>query len=185
MNRARRLDQAFDLVEQVSGRYKFKPNVHVYTNLIQACVSNRSVGRAMRVLEQMVSEKVWPESRTYSILIRASLQQGAFDQAAGLLRGALGLAGALPILAVTYPVSIDDALVNETLRGLAPRREEAIQLLGDIRQHKPRVKIDVDTTRRVMSGQDECRPHPSGRRSGAEQRPRLGGRLEGPFRSTK
>merc|ERR1719252_554391 len=36
MNRARRLDQAFGLVEEISKKYKFSPNVHVYTNLLQA-----------------------------------------------------------------------------------------------------------------------------------------------------
>merc|ERR1719450_2050973 len=37
MNRAKRLDRAFGLVEEITKRYHFKPNMHVYTNLIQAC----------------------------------------------------------------------------------------------------------------------------------------------------
>merc|ERR1719169_138087 len=39
MNRSRRLEQAFSLVEEITKKYSFRPNVHVYTNLIQACVS--------------------------------------------------------------------------------------------------------------------------------------------------
>merc|ERR1719174_973161 len=31
MNRARKLDQAFSLVRELSQKYNFKPNVHVYT----------------------------------------------------------------------------------------------------------------------------------------------------------
>merc|ERR1719482_812621 len=47
MNRARRLDQAFSLVEQITTKYNFWPNVHVYTNLIQACISNQQFNRGM------------------------------------------------------------------------------------------------------------------------------------------
>merc|ERR1719326_2054534 len=75
MNRARRLNQAFSLVEDITKKYNFKPNVHVYTNLAQACVANRSLGRAMRILEKMVAERVRPENRTYTILIRAHISQ--------------------------------------------------------------------------------------------------------------
>merc|ERR1719199_1663089 len=34
VNRARRLDQAFALVTDVTKKYNFQPNVHVYTNLV-------------------------------------------------------------------------------------------------------------------------------------------------------
>jgi len=98
MNRARRLEQAFSLVEQITVKYNFKPNVHVYTNLVQACVSNQQFPRGMGVLEQMIQERVAPDSRTYSILLRANMQKGLYDQAAGLLKGALGLPDALPFL---------------------------------------------------------------------------------------
>merc|ERR1719161_1051729 len=43
MSRARKLDQAFSLVERITKQYNFRPNVHVYTNLIQACVSNQQL----------------------------------------------------------------------------------------------------------------------------------------------
>merc|ERR1719158_1586605 len=68
MNRARRLNQAFSLVEDITKKYNFRPNVHVYTNLVQACVSNQQLSRGVSVLEQMVKERIVPESRTYAIL---------------------------------------------------------------------------------------------------------------------
>merc|ERR1719352_1099805 len=37
LSRARRLDQAFSIVDDITKKYKFKANVHVYTNLVQAC----------------------------------------------------------------------------------------------------------------------------------------------------
>merc|ERR1719443_1636163 len=81
MNRARRLDQAFSLVEEITTKYNFKPNVHVYTNLVQACISGQQLPRALGVLEQMIKERIVPESRTYAILSRASISRGMFEQA--------------------------------------------------------------------------------------------------------
>merc|ERR1719375_1203893 len=80
MSRARRLDQAFSLVEDLSAQYKLRPNVHVYTGLIQACIFNQALQRGVSVLEQMVSERVAPEGRTYAILLRACMSRGLFEQ---------------------------------------------------------------------------------------------------------
>merc|ERR1719390_2823 len=86
MNRARKLDGAFSIVRDITTKYNFKANVHVHTNLVQACVSNRQLPRAFGVLETMVKERIQPESRTYAIMIRASISHRHYDQAAGLLR---------------------------------------------------------------------------------------------------
>merc|ERR1719355_105615 len=70
MNRARRLDRAFSLVDEITKKYNFWPNVHVYTNLVQACASNQQLPRGVCTLEKMIQDGVVPESRTYSILVR-------------------------------------------------------------------------------------------------------------------
>jgi len=94
---------------------------------------------------------------TYAILIRACISQGQFDQAVGLLRGALGLSGGSPSLSLSPSLavchSLDYVLVNEILVSLAEYRqaqEAAVSLLSDIKQQKPRVRIDSSTQRRVM-----------------------------------
>merc|ERR1719473_1887957 len=123
MNRARRVDQAFALVEDITKKYNFQPNIHVYTNLVQACASNQQLARGLSVLEQMIQEKIVPDSRTYSILVRTSISKGLFDQAVGLLKGALGLPDALPFLQQRTAIcpNLDHALVNETLSSLSER----------------------------------------------------------------
>merc|ERR1719502_800628 len=156
MNRARKLEQAFSLVETITKKYHFKPNVHVYTNLVQACASNQQLNRGMGILEQMIKERVVPDNRTYAILVRASMSKGLFEQAAGLLRGAMGLQEALPFLqsSVAVCTNLDYALVNEALCGLADRgraQDLAVPLLSSIKQHAPRVRIDAATQRRIMS----------------------------------
>merc|ERR1719446_1255248 len=60
LNRARRLDRAFSIVAEISKKYRFHPNVHVYTNLIQGCASNQKLARGMSVLEQMIQERIVP-----------------------------------------------------------------------------------------------------------------------------
>merc|ERR1719183_2006092 len=121
MNRSRRVEEAFNIVKDISQKYGVRPNAHVYTNLIQACVSNRRHARALSVVETMVKENVPLDSRTYGVLIRASIFQNQYQQAAGLLRAALGMPGALDILAdsrYATCTSIDSNLVNETLHKL-------------------------------------------------------------------
>merc|ERR1719310_1395643 len=62
MNRARRLDRAFSIVDEITKKYNFRPNVHVYTNLVQACCSNQQQPRGMNILEQMIKERIVPDS---------------------------------------------------------------------------------------------------------------------------
>jgi len=155
MSRARKLDKAFSLVEEITKKYHFRPNVHVYTNLIQACCSSQQLSRGMKILEQMLQERVAPETRTYSILVRSNMTKGYYDQAVGILRGALGLPDALPFLQKQIAVcwNLDSNLVNETLIGLADRgraKDLAMPLLNSIRQNNPKVRIDRAVQQRVL-----------------------------------
>jgi len=159
MSRARKLDSAFSLVAELSKKFRFKLNVHVYTNLIQACVSNRQLARGLQTFEEMLLERVQPESRTYAVLIRPSLQQGHLEQAAALARAALGIQqSTLPFLAKAQSIAachnLDFALLSETLQGLMEHnqtKELAVPLMADIRQFAPRVKIDTAVQRRLLS----------------------------------
>jgi len=121
MSRARKLEGAFTIMEEISSKYKIRPNVHVYTNLILACASNRSLQRGMQTLEQMARDGVHPDSRTYTILVRSCIQGGRLDDAAGLLRAALGLPEPIAILSSLHATSVhlDSNFVNEILWDLA------------------------------------------------------------------
>ena len=103
----------------------------------------------MTVLETMVKERVYPDCRTYGVLIRASLYQESYQQADALLRSALGLPGA-SVQSACY--TIDPSLVNETLTSLVEwgcAKSLAAPLLADIKKHKVKVNIDEGTQRRV------------------------------------
>merc|ERR1719231_1207308 len=156
MSRARKLDGAFAIVEDISRKYQIRPNVHVYANLILSCICNRSLKRGMQTLEKMANEGVQPDSRTYSMLIRACIQGGLHEEAAGLLRAALGLPEPIPTLATLRATSVhlDSSFINESVRGLAEgRRGRALaeSLLSDLRKHNPRIRIDAGTQSHVTS----------------------------------
>merc|ERR1719284_2076642 len=156
MSRARKLDGAFAIVEDISRKYQIRPNVHVYANLILSCICNRSLKRGMQTLEKMASEGVQPDSRTYSTLIRACIQGGLPEEAAGLLRAALGLPDPIPILSMlrARSVHLDSSFINESISSLADSgrgRMLADKLLSDLRQHNSRIRIDANTQSRVTS----------------------------------
>merc|ERR1719213_589120 len=113
-------------MEEISSKYKIRPNVHVYTNLILACASNRS------------------------------LQGGRLDDAAGLLRAALGLPEPIAILSSLHATSVhlDSNFVNEIIWDLAGHgrgQDLAALLISDIQKHNPRIRIHADTYGRVAS----------------------------------
>jgi pentatricopeptide repeat protein len=156
MNRARKLDQAFAHVENITKKYNFRANVHVLTNLIQACCSNQQLTRGMKVFEQMIQDRTVPDSRTYAVLIRGSLTKGLCEQACGLLRGALGLPDALPFLqkSTAFCPNLDHGVVNETLVGLAERgraEDLAAKLLSEIKKSNPRVWIERTTQQKIVN----------------------------------
>jgi len=157
MSRSRNLDGAFAIVEDIAKKHRIRPNVHVYTNLIQACISKRALDRAMQTLERMATERVQLDGRTYTLLVRGCLQGGRPEDAAGLLRAALRLPRPIPILAGLPPanVSLDAAFVNEAVVGLAQcgRQEDlAAPLLTEVRKHHPRIRIEPSTQRCVVEG---------------------------------
>jgi len=149
-NRSRRPEKAFELCDRLSRRYRLRPNVHVYNNLVHACTGNRDTQRAIRVFEQMLREKVHPDVRTYTLLLRGSLNAGEVQHVEGLLRAALGLQGAQPQLvafggaALQLRGGLPRELLSEVLQGLAgPCGEQrlAVQLLREMRA-QPGIKLD-------------------------------------------
>mmetsp|Transcript_132911 Transcript_132911/g.284083 ORF Transcript_132911/g.284083 Transcript_132911/m.284083 type:complete len:246 (-) Transcript_132911:118-855(-) len=121
----KRYDQAHDLCQEISLKYNFKYNMHVYNNLVQACTWARDLPRAFEVFAKMLSEKVRPDVRTYTLLLRGSLQAGCGQDAAGLLRAALGMRGAHSRIAhfqaslLQLHGGLPGELITEVLAGIA------------------------------------------------------------------
>merc|ERR1740138_982383 len=106
LGRVRRLNQAFALVEDLSAKHKFKPNVQVYTCLMQACIQNRKLDRALALHDQMVLANCPPDEKLYTGLARGCLQLHAPQKAVDVVRTAYQLPGA------TLAVSTKKGLVQ-------------------------------------------------------------------------
>merc|ERR1719262_719380 len=96
--RGKRPEMAFVYCQEISQKYRFSLNVHVYNNLIVASTGQGNMPGALDTLEQMLRERVRPDARTYMILLNGGIQAGCAQDTAGLLRAAVGLPALHPRL---------------------------------------------------------------------------------------
>merc|ERR1712151_438993 len=68
-SRCKQPEKAFQLSEDISQKYSFKLNVHVYNNLVQTCMYNSTIQKSLEVFSKMVREAVKPDVRTYKLLL--------------------------------------------------------------------------------------------------------------------
>lgn len=156
-NRGKKLEKAFEICDELSAKYNFRLNVHVFANLIQACISHRDLPRAMGVLERMVQERTRPDVRSYSMLLRAFIEARQGSNAVGLLRAATGVTGQHPwskphSQLAQFPASalkpqggLPGELVSEIVLGIMDVCHEerlASTFLHDIRTQMPSLKLD-------------------------------------------
>jgi pentatricopeptide repeat protein len=134
-SRAKLLDKAFEMCEELSQKHKIRLNVHVYSNLVQACATNNAIPRALEVLEEMVRQRVSPDARTYTLLIKACIAAGKIKDCSGLVRAALGLENAHPILAKSANFArlqngLPCDLLVEILEGISGRCDDSVAALA-------------------------------------------------------
>jgi len=158
-NRSKRPEKAFELCDELCKKYHFRPNVHVYNNLVHVCTSHLTTRRALAVFEEMLSEKVRPDTRTYTLLIKGCLSAKDAQDVAGLLRGAVGLRGVHPSIArfekglVQPRGGLPSEFIAETLEGLASQcgaLQLAMQLLSDL-SCVPGIRLDSKLHMRLTS----------------------------------
>merc|ERR1719401_2598601 len=75
LGHARRLSQAFKMVEDLSKQNNFRPNVQVYTCLVQACILNRKLERALNLHDTMVADVGSAiDDKFYAVLTKGCIQ---------------------------------------------------------------------------------------------------------------
>jgi pentatricopeptide repeat protein len=117
-SRSRKTSKAFELVRDLSKEFNLRLNIHVYNNLIQAAIAANDFRRALEVFEQLLSEKVKPDPRTYTLLLKATVSTKQVTDAIQLLRSACGLRGG--------------HLCTSRATGLAQLRGGAASLASDV-----------------------------------------------------
>jgi len=90
--KAKQLDKAIDVSQLVEATFGVKPNLYVYTCLIQACVRNKHVRKSWEVFVTMLLAGVMPDAITYGTTIQGCIYHNKFHEAMALLRHAYGVA---------------------------------------------------------------------------------------------
>jgi pentatricopeptide repeat protein len=146
LGRARRLNQAFQTVEDMCKRFDLQANIHVYTCLIYACFQNRQLARALKLHDSMITEGgVEPDAKTYAVLVRGCVQAGSLDKAANVVRAAYRLSPRDLVQPKNAP-GIEARALEECMAALstAPNAEKlAVPLLTDLKALGVHVERDV------------------------------------------
>jgi len=90
-NRSKKPKMAFSLVEELRVKHGLKLNMHVYNNLIHAATLDADLLKAQEVFATMLGNRVQPDGRTYSLLLRFSVGQKLVAATMVILHIACGL----------------------------------------------------------------------------------------------
>jgi len=150
LGRTRRLSQAFKIVEDLSSRHGFHPNVQVYTCLMQACFMNRKLEQALEVHDTMIAKGCLPDEKLYVSLARGCLQLHAPRRAGDVVRAAFKLpGGTLTVSARGRVAGIEARTLEEVLEALRGGRP-------DDRAAAAALAADVTKARGVPVGGRNC-----------------------------
>jgi pentatricopeptide repeat protein len=136
LGRSRRLNQAFSMVEKITKEHGFRPNVQVYTCLIQACFHNRQSGKALVLHDEMIAEGCSPDEKTYTAIVKGCLQAGAVEKAVAMVRCAYHVPDqSIPQSSGSVP-GIDSRCLEEVVAKLGQDTPASRALLDDVQKCK-------------------------------------------------
>jgi pentatricopeptide repeat protein len=134
MGRCRRINQAFNMLEDISKEYGLKINIQVYTCLIQGCFNAGQAGKAVALHEKILKEGLVPDSMTYTVLVRGCAQAGLLDKAVELAKTAYGR-GPTPTKGTTP--GLNAGCFDELLAAFGEKSSEARELMAELGDCKP------------------------------------------------
>jgi pentatricopeptide repeat protein len=114
MGRCKRLGQAFSIIDQLTAEFGFRPNIQVYTCLMQACFQNRQPAKAVSLLDRIMDDGLWPDEKTYVALVRGHLHMGLLDKAVELVQRACQ---------GSSPAGVDSRCLEDVVAKLGTRSE--------------------------------------------------------------
>jgi len=137
LGRARQLAKAFEML-QTAKENGVRPNIQVYTCLMQACFHNRQTKKALGVHDDCVSSGCLLDQKAYDSLVRGCVQAGSLEVAAEVVRCASGLQGHSLRQAKVAPQGVDAKTLQEVLKKLeiAGKKQVAQQLSEDLAASK-------------------------------------------------
>jgi len=158
MGRCRRINQAFQILEEISKEYGLKINIQVYTCLIQGCFNNGVAAKAVALHDKIIEEGLVPDAMTYTVLVHGSLQAGLIDKAVEMARCAYGL-GMKQSKYTTHP-GLNTGCLEEVLSALGgDASEKGAALQAELAEAKKKVgKQRLRQQAAVAAGRSTFRP---------------------------
>merc|ERR1719310_483172 len=169
MGRARRLNEAFALIEELCALHGFRPNIQVYTCLIQACIHNRQMDKALQLHDTMIEEAgCQPDQKLYSVLGRGCLQAGLAQKAAKVVRVAYQLPGHGMATSKWGSASgVESRLLEEVISALnwsnKAEKEIANELVVDLKEYRGITAVQNSVYARVAQQAASGSPKGGGR----------------------
>merc|ERR1719482_1607922 len=156
LGRAKRVKDAFKIMDDLTAQHGLRPNIQVYTCLIQACLNNKQLEKAMAAHDMMIADAhCKPDERAYTALVRGCLQANGLNEALYALRCAFQLREDQSQRRQPAP-GVEAELLAEAmsrLRAGQPKQQAAAsQLVADL---KVKCGIDVDSIQ--WSPKSSCR----------------------------
>eukprot|EP00933_Yihiella_yeosuensis_P071764 TRINITY_DN79_c0_g1_i2.p1 TRINITY_DN79_c0_g1~~TRINITY_DN79_c0_g1_i2.p1 ORF type:complete len:851 (-),score=236.27 TRINITY_DN79_c0_g1_i2:141-2693(-) len=137
MGRAKQVDKAIAMVETISKENGFRPNIQVYTCLIQACIYNRKLALALSLHDEVVSGGFCrPDEKTYSSMARGFLQMRRFEQAAEVVRCAYHLPGHRLQETKGKPQGVQLSVVHDVVAQLGLDTPAGRSLVNDLCEYR-------------------------------------------------
>jgi len=87
--RTKNLEAAFQVVNVMPAKYGFRANNAVYTCLMSACIANGKLDQAMALRLRMSQERINPDEKMYSTLLRGTLRASSVEQCIRVIADAL------------------------------------------------------------------------------------------------
>jgi len=139
--KAKMLEKAIEVTDMLEKEYGQKPNLFVYTCLIQACTQNRQVRRSWEIFNKMVNSGIEPDAVTYGTVIHGCVYLNKFPHAMSLVRHAYKLPSFSqsdadsPFLGMPFPKNMVPLQMDvmQTLLG-AMRRKQETQYVMELEQ---------------------------------------------------
>merc|ERR1719390_13807 len=137
LGRARRLPQAFGILDELCGQGGLRPNVQVYTCLMKACMDNGQLEKALQLQNDVINGGCQPDAKLYNALVRGCLKAGFMTKAVEVVRCAYQLPGhsfTEPQRAVGVDTKVLEELVVRLNQGGRADGEAARSLVADLKR---------------------------------------------------
>lgn len=159
MGRAKKVNESAAMVENTSKMYGFRPNIQVYTCLIQAFIYNGQFEQALALYSKIANDPAAiPDEKTFTVMARGFLQMANPKHAEEVVRCAFHLPGHSLQQSNGKPKGVDLACVHDVVSSLGCGSAAGKALADDLLLYR-----QLTIKPRELKAAQFRKPRPAGR----------------------